>query len=73
MSDELFKTNHHPVDESLTVSNQGRGVDFEIDSPWYGDTKSGFGANLRITLLADEVRRLHKALGKWLSKQKETA
>lgn len=45
----------------------GRYLSVEIDSPWSGDTESGFGSIERFNLTLDQAKDLHKALGEWLA------
>lgn len=54
------------VGDNLTVDWLGddRAV-IEIDSPWTGDTETGFGRSAAITLTKDQVRQLVRTLAAW--------
>lgn len=72
MKEVIFTNNKDGTNrDELRVESEANCLDFEIDNPWYGDTESGFGANLHISLLKEEVEELYLALGKWIDKQNE--
>jgi hypothetical protein len=50
---------------TLDIERYEDEVHFEIDAPWFGDTQSGFGATLSVTLNKAQAEQL----GRWLLEQ----
>lgn len=55
-------------DKTLEVMHLQDGrVDFEIDSPWYGDSQSGYGATLNIAISKEDAQALRDFLNSILA------
>jgi hypothetical protein len=53
--------------DSMSVLPYSDGMlEFMIDSPWYGSSETGFGADLEYTITREEAIRLRDALTKWI-------
>lgn len=66
MSRLVFDTDSDPGMQ-VTVSDSG--LYFSNQDDWCGDTESGFGATVGVTLSRQQVEDLHESLGNWLSSQ----
>lgn len=59
----IFKTESLHGGDSLEITaHRDRFITVEIDSPWSGDTKAGFGRTLSINLNVEKVDLLSRAL-----------
>ncbi len=61
---EHYTFEQKDTEDSLEISPWSNGLNFEIDSPWWGSTDTGFGATLSITIPKSEIPNLLK----WLQK-----
>jgi hypothetical protein len=53
-------------DSMAVLSYSDDSLEFTIDSPWYGSSETGFGADLNYTITKDEAVRLRDALSAWI-------
>lgn len=71
MNEVIFTNNADGTDiDELEVTTGSNILYFKIDSPWYGGTEAGFGAELEIALNREEVASLITALTKWQEQAK---
>lgn len=64
---KIFESGGDDRSDSMTVlSCSDDSLEFAIDSPWYGSSETGFGAELEYTLDKESATRLRDALSAWL-------
>jgi hypothetical protein len=63
---EHFEQEDESGSNRMEISGTTTGLFLEITNDWYGDSDSGFGATLHLSLTIAEARRLSMWLGKYL-------
>ena len=66
MSAEIEFSTEEYTGDTITCRYYGGGINVEIDSPWHGDTETGFGATLSARLTMEQAQQLRDFLNEAL-------
>jgi hypothetical protein len=68
---KIFESEGAGSDTLTVLSYSDDSLEFTIDSPWFGSSETGFGADLNYTISKEEAVRLRDALTAWIARTEE--